>query len=486
MALRRQWPAAAVVAVLLAAARGGAEVPATVTAGLDRLMRQYHEAGQFDGVVLVAQDDEVLYASAFGAANREWDVPNTLDAKFEIASITKPMTALLVLQLVDAGQVRLDAPVAEYVPHFKGTPGSGITIEQLLNHTSGLQQDMGFPERGESPDVAARLNADQLSNDELVKLIAARPLRFAPGTRFGYSSDGYAVLGAVAERVAGRPYWQLLRERILAPAGMTDTEVALSRPIVRKRVQGYRRTFTAIENGQHVGATPAGGLYSTAFDLYRWDRALYGDRLASEKTRNLLFAPRSAPTAYGWKTTEEDWGKGKHLVARTTGGLPGFTNRLSRVPALRRVVILLSNVRGPVDRLDDITLAVNRALDGLPYDAPRRSLAQALAATVRTDTSAETRARFHALRGRSDFALEEAEMNALGYELLALGEPGPAITVFRLNVESFPKSANAHDSLGEAFMLGGDRELAVESYEMVLRLDPGNANAKAMLEKLRN
>jgi CubicO group peptidase (beta-lactamase class C family) len=401
--------------------------------------------------------------------------------------MTKPMTALLVMQLVDEGKVRLDAPVAEYVPYFGEGAAKAITVEQLLNHSSGLQQDIAFPESGQSPDLAARINADQVSVDELVKQIAARPLRFAPGTQFGYSSDAYAVLGAVIERVTGKSYWDVLKERVLTPAGMAATEVAELRRLIHKRAIGYRRTFLSVENAQHIGPTPAGGLYSTVFDLYRWDRALYGKRLASDKTKQLLFAPRSVATAYGWKTAQEDWGTGKHLVLRTTGGLPGFRNLLVRIPHMRRVIILLSNVRGPVDRHDAIAAAVNRLLDGVPYDRPRRSIAQMLAPIARASAADESIARFHLMRSRADeFELVEAEMNALGYELLSTGKGAAAITVFRLNVESFPQSANAYDSLGEAFMITGDKTRAVENYEKVLQIDPGNENAKAMLRKLQN
>jgi CubicO group peptidase (beta-lactamase class C family) len=488
MKLRRIVAIAVALATTAATWHGRAETPdVSRSLALDGLMRLYHDSGHFDGAVLVGEGDEVLYAAAFGAANREWDIPHSIDTKFEIASMTKPMTALIVMQLVEEGKVRLDAPVARYVPYFGEGATKAITVEQLLNHTSGLLQDIAFPESGQSPDLAARINADQLSLDELVKQIAARPLRFAPGAQFGYSSDAYAVLGAVIERITGKSYWDVLKERVLTPAGMAATEVARLRPLIRKRAIGYRRTFIGIENAQHIGPTPAGGLYSTVFDLYRWDRALYGNRIASDETKNLLFARRSAVTAYGWKTAEEDWGAGKHLVLRTTGGLPGFRNLLVRIPHKRRVIILLSNVRGPVDRFDAIAETVNRLLDGVPHDPPRRSVAQMLAPIAHASTAEESVARFQVMRSRpSELELVESEMNALGYELLSIGKSAAAITVFRLNVESFPQSPNAYDSLGEAFMIAGDKPGAIENYEKVLQLDPGNENAKAMLRKLQN
>ena len=191
---------------------------------IDGLMTLYHKYGQFNGVILVAERGQVIYERAFGQANLEWGIPNTLDTKFEIASMTKPMTALVIMQLVEEGKIRLDGKVSDYVPYYSRETGTKITVEQLLNHTSGLQQDIGFSDNpNDIPPIITKINADLLSNDELVKLIAARPLRFEPGSNYGYSSDGYAVLGAIIEHATGKSYQQAFAERIFKPARMTET-----------------------------------------------------------------------------------------------------------------------------------------------------------------------------------------------------------------------------------------------------------------------
>jgi CubicO group peptidase (beta-lactamase class C family) len=211
------------LAVLVAAACSTRDHRA---ARIGELVGAYHELGQFDGVVLVADAGRIVYRGAFGLANREWERPHTLESRFEIASMTKPMTAIAILQLVDEGKLKLESRVADHVPYFRGTPGETITIEQLLVHRSGLQQDIAFADDPAGAAVAARINADQLSLDEMVKLIAARPLRFAPGTDYGYSSDAYAVLGAVIERITGKSYYDAIAERVLRKAGMTATAAA--------------------------------------------------------------------------------------------------------------------------------------------------------------------------------------------------------------------------------------------------------------------
>jgi CubicO group peptidase (beta-lactamase class C family) len=453
-------------------------------AQIEELVRSYHDVDQFDGVVLVADRGNVVYEGAFGRANREWDVAHTADSRFEIASMVKPMTAMVILQLVDEGKVRLDAPVAEYLPVFKTPEKQTITIEQLLTHRSGLQQDIAFPDGADVPPIVAKINADLFSLDEMVRLIAERPLRFPPGTDYSYSSDGYAVLGAVIEKVTGNGYWQVLDERVIRRAGMTATVPALLPPLVPHRVMGYRQTWGGIENADHIGASPAGGLYSTAKDLFAWERALDGETLLSAKMKQRVFAKRDAITAYGWKTREETRGGKPVLVVRTTGGLPGFVHVLERIPDEDRVIIALCNVRGPIYSLDRLVSGIHALLDGTQAERPRRSVA--MAASSLAGRGADTLGRELERLGADSNGhyVDEAELNSLGYYLLGRDKRA-AIAVFSFNVARFPRSPNVYDSLGEAQLSAGDRDGAARNYQKVLELDPGNKNAPQMLERIR-
>lgn len=444
---------------------------------------------QFNGAILVVDRGREVYERAFGEASMEWPVPNTVDTRFEIASMTKPMTAIMILQLVQEGQVRLDANISEYLPFYPRETGSRITVDQLLNHTSGIQQDIAFSnDPNNVPAIIAAINADLLSNDSLVKLIAARPLRFEPGTSYGYSSDAYAVLGAIIERVTGQSYWQALRERVLDRAGMSETGVSLLRPLVQRRAAGYAQTFGGYENAPHIGVTPAGGLYSTLRDLHRFDQALYGESLVTERSKELLFALRPVITAYGWKTSEDTLPDGtRRRVLRTTGGLPGFAALMVRVPSARRTIIMLTNTRDIAWRLDDFAVAIGQILDELPYALPKRSAADTIAADAQSGKSAaELGRRFDALRADSaNFAVSEVELNGLGYYFLnARNAPARAIEIFQLNVRAFPRSANVYDSLGEAYLAHADTTLAVINYRRSLELDPSNRNAADILKRL--
>ena len=479
----RSWLVVAIPA--LVAQLASSNVLAQPTAALiDTFMNRAAEYGQFNGAILVIDRGQRVYERAFGEANLEWHVANTVDTRFEIASMTKPMTAIVIMQLVQEGNLRLDAKVSEHLPYYPAETGQRITVEQLLNHTSGLQQDIGFID----DPIAAAINADMLSNDSLVKLISKQPLRFEPGTSYGYSSDGYAVLGAIIEHVTGRSYWDALRERVLQRVGMSETGVSVLRPIVPRRASGYAQTWDGYENAPHIGVTPAGGLYSTLEDIERFDRALYGDALVNEESKRLLFAARPVVTAYGWKTSEDTLRSGVTLpVLRTTGGLPGFGAVLVRVPSLQRTIIMLTNIRTMTWRLEDFAGSIGRILDGEHYSLPKRSLAEALASDVKAQVSPELiEQHFELMRAdTARYALSEAELNRLGYHALNSWRDVPrAIEVFRLNVRAFPESGNVYDSLGEAYLAQGDTVRARDNYRRSLELDPNNSNAADILRRI--
>lgn len=442
-------------------------------------MRRAAAYGQFNGAILVIDRGRRVYEHAFGEANREWHIPNSVTTRFDIASMTKPMTAIAIMQLVQEGRVRLDGKISDYVPYYPPETGQRITVEQLLNHTSGLQEDIGFID----DPIAAVVNADLLSNDSLVKLIARRPLRFEPGTSYGYSSDAYAVLGAIIAHVTGRPYWDALRERVLQRAGMTETGVSVLGPIVPRRAAGYAQTWDGYENAPHIGVTPAGGLYSTLRDLERFDRALYGDTLVNEESKRVLFALRSVITAYGWKTSDDTLPGGvTRRVVRTTGSLPGFGAVMVRVPSLQRTIIMLANIRTVTSRLEDFALSIGRILDGRPQALPKRSVAEALA----LDSPDRLDRHFDEMRAdTARYALSEIELNRLGYHALrSKRDVARAIAVFQLNVRAFPRSGNVYDSLGEAYLVQGDTVNARANYRRSLKLDPSNTNAADILRRI--
>ncbi len=187
------------------------------TEHIEKLMKQYVANDQFNGIILVAEKGKVIYQKAFGVADYEWNIKNTVNSKFEIASITKTITALMIMQLAERGKINLNGHIADYLKDWPAETGSKITITHLLTHSSGLQTDIAdFPSNGNNfPDIAAKINEDFLSIAEQVNLIAKRSLLFEPGTNFNYSSDGYTVLGRIIEVVCNKTYEEVIKTIIL-------------------------------------------------------------------------------------------------------------------------------------------------------------------------------------------------------------------------------------------------------------------------------
>jgi len=232
---------------------------------IDQIMQTRAKAADFSGSVLVAREGRALYQHAFGYANLEWKIPNDLQTKFEIGSMTKQFTALLVLELVNQGRIKLDGRLADYLPYYRKDTGTRITIEQLLDHTSGIPNFLSAPGFLEGP--ASRM---PYGVRDFAEKYCSGNLEFEPGTKFNYSNSGYFLLGAVLEQVSGQSYEQLLRERVFTPLGMHHSGYTHTATILPHRAAGYERSVSGLENARFYDMSipfAAGALYSTVGDL---------------------------------------------------------------------------------------------------------------------------------------------------------------------------------------------------------------------------
>ena len=451
---------------------------------IDSVLRKYNEYGQFNGMALVAERGEIIYKEAFGFANFEWQIPNSLDTKFRIGSVTKSFTAMLVLQLVEQGKLKLDDPVGNYLPDFQNSPKSKITINQLLTHTSGL------PDYNNVPEFFRAVQSGYLSEAEIIKRISNYDLLFEPGAKFGYSNDGYRLLGAIIEKVTNKSYEQVLQDNILTPLKMKNSGYSRRTKVLEKRASGYRKTLAGLENAPFYTESAAAGMYSTAEDLLLFDEALYSDKLLSQKSKDLMWQIVPSGNAYGWQVSKKD----ELLTIMTEGAVFGFFARVVRLPKDRYTIVLLTNVRGTmsirgnVNLLPEIERSVTAILYDKPYDAPIKSIAETLLATFKQKGIEAALRQYRELKTRepNSYYFAESELNYLGYYLMDnLRKTPDAVEVFKLNVEIYPQSANAYDSLGEAYMKIGEKELAIKNYRKSAELNPQNKNALEMLKKLK-
>jgi CubicO group peptidase (beta-lactamase class C family) len=356
--LRLAFPTAALLVAILASAQQGTETKAALR--IDEVMRSHAATGDFSGSALVARDGRILYQHAFGYANLEWKIRNDLQTKFEIGSMTKQFTALLVLQFVNDGSINLDGHLSDYLPYYRKDTGSRVTVRELLSHTSGIPDFISTPDFLDGP--ASRTT---YSVKDFARKYCSGNLEFEPGTRFHYSNSGYFLLGAVLERVSGRSYEQLLKDRIFTRLGMNDSGYAHSETIIPHRASGYERSSDGLRNARFYDMSipfAAGALYSTVGDLFLWDQALYGDRLLAANLRELLFKPNLEGYGFGWGILVPKPGSPNagETVLMHGGAIFGFQSVIERLPKEKKLIVLLDNTDSP--KLLEIALEIRRAL----------------------------------------------------------------------------------------------------------------------------
>lgn len=292
----------------------------------------------FMGTVLVARDGQVLFETACGLANAEWDVPNSLQSRFRIGSVTKQFTAAAFLRLAEQGKLSLDDPAARYVPDLPAA-WQGITLRHLLGHTSGI------PDFSKLPDYADRRRGPLELEKTLARLYAF-PLESTPGAKFSYSNSGYILLSLILERVTGRKLAVYLREEFFTPLGLVDTDVDENGAIVRHRAAGYYRPKGRLANAPFINMDVplgAGALRSTARDLWRWTDALMGGRVLTADSVRIMTTPGLGDYGLGL-VIRERYGR---KVIEHAGSIEGFTAHLRYYPETRITVVILANVNSP-------------------------------------------------------------------------------------------------------------------------------------------
>lgn len=453
---------------------------------IDNLLSKYHEYDQFNGSVLVAEDGEVIFSDGYGMANMEYDIPNRPETKHRLGSITKQFTAALILQLVEEGKLELDKPISTYLPDYKGPAADVVTIHHLLTHSSGIPSYTSFPGFFEEQ------SRDPASPAEFVKVFSDSTLQFTPGEKFAYNNSGYFLLGHIIEQVTGKSYEQVLQEKILDPLNMMDTGYDHHETILKNRASGYEKNGSDYVNAPYLDMSlpyAAGSLYSTVEDLYKWDRALDTNKILSEKSKELMFKPQivdgNEHYGYGFSIGKLPIGKSKDSVPIVAhgGGINGFNTLIVRFPQEDDLIVLLNNTGRT--GLRNMAVGINNILHGAEAEMPKRSIALELFPVFENQGVEAGMKEFQKLKADDTYALDEAEMNNIGYRLLQNGKVNEAIEVFKLNTKEFPNSWNTYDSLGEGYMVAGQKDLAISNYEKSIEMNPDNENGKKMLAKIR-
>lgn len=319
---------------------------------LDQVASSYTAGNAFMGTVLVVDGDQVLLDKGYGMADLEWGNSNTPDVKFRLGSLTKQFTATLVLLLQENGKLKIDDPVSKYLPDAPKT-WEKITLANLLGHTSGIPSFTDMKEFG-----VWRMSPH--TPEEELALFRDKPLDFEPGSTFAYSNSNFEVLGVVIEKVSGKKYGDLLRERIFGPLGMTDSGLDTDELILPKRAQGYMPGKGGLMLARSESMTvpwAAGSIYSTTGDLLKWEHGLFGGKVLSADSLKAMTTPGKGNYGLGVFVVNKD---GLKEVSHG-GGIEGFNTQLMYAPERQIAVVVLSNVNGSApglmgDQLLDVVL----------------------------------------------------------------------------------------------------------------------------------
>lgn len=300
----------------------------------------------FSGAMLIAHHGTPIFAAAYGKADREANIPNGLTTRFRMGSMNKMFTATAILQLVQAGKIKLDDPLGKYLTDYPNKDAATkVTIHQLLTHTAGTGDIFG-------PEFSSRRLQLRTLGD-YVTLYGRRNLRFAPGTKWEYSNFGFILLGVIVERVSGQSYYDYVRDHIFRPAKMTSSGSEPEDEAVPDRAKGYIRDGNGWKLNSETlpyRGTSAGGGYTTVEDLLRFANALTDHKLLNEQSTELLTTGKidsgGGKYAYGF---EDNFLGGVRSFGHS-GGAPGMNGDLRIFPQTEYVVIALANMETAAQR----------------------------------------------------------------------------------------------------------------------------------------
>ncbi len=333
-----------------APAAQGAPYP-TAKEEADRQAKEWISRGTPGLALAVAVDGKIVYSESFGYADLEERVPIWPTTKFRIGSISKPLTATALMQLVEAGKLDLDAPVQKYVPSFpeKGAP---ITVRMVAGHLAGIRHYEG-------DEMYQQRHYDNVLQG--LKIFENDPLVSPPGSKFHYSSYGFNLLSAVIESASGQPFLAYMQEHVFTPMGLVHTTADQNTQIIEQRSRFYELAKDGHqENAPYVDNSykwAGGGFLSTAEDLVRFGSTMFQPGFLKPETLKIMFTPQKTkagePIEYGlgWFIHKSHSGK---LTFEHSGGSVGGTSQLILYPDTHVVVALVTNLSGGTWKREEV------------------------------------------------------------------------------------------------------------------------------------
>jgi CubicO group peptidase (beta-lactamase class C family) len=296
------------------------------------------------GAILVFQKDKMLLHKSYGKASLELSVPMPDEGIFEIGSVTKQFTAAAILKLVEAKKLSLDDDFTKYLEF--DTKGRKVTINELLNHTSGIASYTALQEFEE-------MSIMDLPRDSLVRLVESKDFMFEPGEALIYNNSAYFFLGLIIEKITGQTYEEYLQKTFFEPLGMTSTSYSSNAAIIKNKVYGYRYTPEGLLQKRYLNHRwpfSGGSLSSSAHDVLIWMMALHNREILSEELYQSLITPgqlKDGSNLHYGKALGNYSDFGNHRIGHG-GAINGFLTDTRYFPDEDLYIICLTNTMGPI------------------------------------------------------------------------------------------------------------------------------------------
>ncbi len=427
----------------------------------------------------VAQNDKIIWIEACGVADIENNIPATVQTHFRIASISKSITAVGIMQLVEKGKIKLDDDARNYIPYFPKKKWK-FTVRQLLNHTSGIRNYY----KGEFD------NTKHYSTlKDAVGIVIQDSLVYKPGTKYDYTTLGYNLLGAIIEYASGLSFEEYLRKNIFEPADMHSTYLDYQNRIIFNRSRLYiRNKYRILENAPLADLSnkfPGGGICSTSEDLLKFSINLLNGKLIKPETLDSMLVPTKLKNGtrinYGLGFTLGSDNSGRKYFAHE--GYSG-TSLLVIYPAEKLAVVDLINVR---DRNND-TPAMDLASIVLDkkIKTPKSELSDKLMNIIISAgiDSALTKYKELKIDSTEYFDISLDEICVFGYDLITIKKISDAIKYFKFMINEFPENAKPYIGLADAYYKDGNIGLALMNYRQAFKIERTNVYALSMIRKI--
>jgi len=451
-------------------------------AKLSGTMHKYHSYNMFDGAVLVAENGKIIYKDAFGLANREWNIPNSTDTKFMIGSVSKPLTATLMLIQVQKGLISLSKTVADYLPEFKTKSAANVTIKQLLNHTSGI------PNYDIIKDFFPRISRQNFTREDYIKVYIDAALAFEPGSRYAYSSWGYFTAGYIMERVTGKSYSQLMKEDIFNKLRMNNSGSYNHKQIVSNRATGYEYSFgdfSSADFRDQSNTMGTGDLYSSVEDLFKFHIAILNHTLINKQLTAQMLTPGIWPAkyGYGWFNQNFKYTPVDSVAANFHLGMTdGFISFILRIPESNSLVVILCN-SSPTD-----FFGITKNLVKILYNKPvilKQPVHKKMETYISQIGAVKAVEEYKKMKAdTAHYYIDWISMNFLADQLLSLKKYEDAKAIAENNVTEFPDKDLVMLTMGNIYLALKQKEDAIRLYKKTLQLYPGFEEAKNRLKEL--